>query len=347
MGLFKRFLKILGRILPRGMRDSFAKTAVYAGIEEDVDILVGKRLFTSCIISFLLMLVPLVIVALRIDLFGFGTGKAGMVAGALVALGVFIFTNLFLMSVYYFSMYYAAEDRTQRVEKVLPDFLMLVAANMRAGMTPFNAFRASSRKEFGPLEREIQIATTKSLGTESFESALSHLTTTVNSNILQKTVALFVKGARSGGHMAKLLESSAQSVREIQELKNELVGSTRTYGIFLLFIVAVGIPVLLAISGQFLLIYSDVNAQTTNTKIPEQIGLGMVSGGGTPLSPVLVQQTSYFIMIITAFLVSLLVGAIAEGKMQHGVKYFVPIALCAVILFFGARIVISNFLAFS
>ena len=50
----------------------------------------------------------------------------------------------------YFILSFKVEDRTARIEKVLPDMLQLIAANINAGMTSFQAIKLSARKEFGP-----------------------------------------------------------------------------------------------------------------------------------------------------------------------------------------------------
>ena len=91
----------------------------------------------------------------------------------------------------YLLIYFKVADRTKRVEDSLPDALHLIAANLRAGMTPFQAMKVSARKEFGPLKEEIEYATTKALGTESFSKALLNMNNRIKSSILERSMKLF------------------------------------------------------------------------------------------------------------------------------------------------------------
>ncbi|MEK6902415.1 MAG: hypothetical protein AABX02_02400 [archaeon] len=100
-----------------------------------------------------------------------------------LALGLVIGFGV-VVSFRWLRLYYTIEERRRKVEDILPDFLLLVAGNIRAGMTSFSAFKSSTRPEFGPLSEEVKSVTTRSLGTTSFGSALTAVSEYIRSKSL-------------------------------------------------------------------------------------------------------------------------------------------------------------------
>ena len=92
-------------------------------------------------------------------------------------------------------------------------------------------------------------------GKGSIAEALLDVSENFDSPILRRTVTLFAKGVGSGGQLVRLLNSSAEEVRRIQDLRAELISATRTYTIFLSFIVILVMPFLLAVSTNFVLVF--------------------------------------------------------------------------------------------
>ncbi|MEM4634170.1 MAG: type II secretion system F family protein, partial [Candidatus Anstonellaceae archaeon] len=240
---------------PRG-RDRISTLLSYAGIETNPDIWLGSRLLLMGLFGIVGFLIPLTIFQ-YLDLREFpilsdnslpSRIMVGIAFGIafIVAIGILIYLHL----------YYLIAERTKRVEKVLPDFLLMVAANLRSGMTPFAAFQAAARPEFGPLQSEILYVSSRSLGSESFAEALKQLTYNIDSPMLRRIVAFFENELKSGGKLAYLLETSAEEIRETEEVKNQMVLATKSYAIFLGFILVFGLPLLLGISTQFLSTFS-------------------------------------------------------------------------------------------
>jgi len=184
----------------------------YAGITTEVDVWLGSRLLVAFLFGVFAFLLPwtagVYLGMVSIETLG---DYARML---LLSLTLGILTFAFILFLYYLHLYYIIDDRTKRVERALPDFLLMVSANMRAGMTPFTAFHISARPEFGPLEDVIKLVAAKAMGTESLSIAFEEIPRYVKSDLLKKTVSFFEKGMRSGGHLARILESSAEEIRE-------------------------------------------------------------------------------------------------------------------------------------
>lgn len=323
--------------------DRISTLLSYAGIDTPSEIWIGSRVLIALLMGGIGFLLPFSVLRF--------VGFFGPVADALttqsliwmftLSIGLailFFFGSAFIM---YLHLYYIIHDRAKRVEDVLPDFLLMVAANLRAGLTPFAAFQASARPEFGPLEREIRTISARAMGSESFVDALGELSRRINSPVLQRTISFFENGLRSGGKLAQLLETSASEIREIEELRREIVLTTKTYSIFLVFILVMGLPLLLAISTEFLGTFSKIqkNLSTDDLKNVTSFIVPKLS-----IDVEFITQMSAVIIIGTSALVSVLIGVISEGKLLFGLKYVIPLAFASGGMFFIFKTLISGFI---
>ncbi|MEM2174414.1 MAG: type II secretion system F family protein, partial [Candidatus Micrarchaeia archaeon] len=218
--------------------------------------------------------------------------------------------------------------------KILPDFLSLVAININAGVEPLSALYLSLRPDFSPITEELIKLRSLSLGSKSLVEQLSYLKERIDSNSLRMAVKMIEKSTLSGARLGKLLENISLDLRESNELENELKTSTKGYIYFILFLVAVGIPLLLSMSSIFVKTVFKPSAF-----------------GGGPSFLVFVayerQQKVEMIatdllfltlIIISAITSSLMLGVIIGGEIKNGVKY-IPI-MCIISVF--SYIILSN-----
>ena len=324
MRLKERVYLIISRLFPLRYKIYLKQLNVYAGEPFDVDLYLGSATilaFLACVVT---LLVPYAL-ANRLN-----------VQFILFAVIAFVLVE----AVAYLVIYFKAEDRTKRVEEILPDALQLIGANVRAGMTPYQALKRAARKEFGPLEEEINRATARALGTESFSQLLLDISKRIRSEILERAMELFATSMKSGGRLAKLLEELAHDVEETRSLKRELVTSTKTYIAFIMFTIVIGAPLLLAISIQFVKIITGMQARSGVTDVG--FGLGFLAGQ-IAITPDFLIKLSIWMLIITGLLASMLLGAIAEGKPTYGFRYSPVIVIGSLVVFAVFRYVIGNF----
>ena len=324
-------------------KDRIGRMLAYAGIEENAEVWMGSRILIIILVAIIGALLPFSIFQF-LNLAGYPLiGDPGIVARLIVSLLAGLVFAAIAAVLIYMHLYYLIADRTQRVEAVLPDFLLMVAANMRSGMTPFAAFQAAARPEFGPLQSEIAYVSSRSLGSESFSDALKGLTATIDSPVLRRLIVFFENGLKSGGRLAYLLETSADEIRETEEMKRQMVISTKSYAIFVVFILLFGLPLLLAISTQFLGVFAKVQSDIGTASSGSNAGLAGLSAPKIKVDIGFIDQMTYVIIIGTSILTSLLVGIIAEGKTLYGLKYSPPLAFGALAMFFIFKAVISGF----
>lgn len=222
----------------------------------------------------------------------------------------------------------AADNRTKLVEELLPDMLMLLAANIRSGLTIDKALLVSARPEFGPLEKELKTASKETLSGVTIDRALFKICDTFNSKILKRSVELLSEGLKRGGNLPKLLESLSDDIRQIKILRKDVHAMVMMYVIFIFFAAGIGAPLLYSISGFLVNTMSKIGAAA---EIEEALP---VVGGRMPLSaPQLTRISSQFLdtyaliaLSITSVFGGLLIGLVQEGSERAGIK-FIPLLL--------------------
>jgi len=330
----KFIYKRLSERVPENKRKQILVKMDYGGIKEDIDEYTGKRFFLALLFGLIGLLIPLSLgklIGLEEILLTFVFG---------LVLGIIFFCLTLLL--YYLHLEYQIEDRAKRVESVLPDFLLLVASNLKSGMTPFNATKNSCREEFGPLAEEMKVITTRSLGVESFRETLKMLSEKIDSRILKETVSFLSESIRSGGKLAKLIEASAEDISQTQELKKELISGTKMYVMFVLFVIVVATPLLMSISVQFLEMITSI--QTGQPAIDGTTKLGFLSSQ-LSITPDFMQNISFILLLGNALLSSLFIGVLTERKAKLGIKYAPIIFIASAVLFIGFKTMVSGIIS--
>jgi flagellar protein FlaJ len=311
---------------PMKYKQALVKELRYAGFREEIiERFIGFTFFYSICLG----------VIIAFDLFLIGWGINGIVLGLGIGGLILAATQLSIILI--------ADSRAAEVEKVLPDALQLMSANIRAGMTVDRAIWLAARPEFGIFEDEIKRVGAKTLGGKPIKTALLEIKERVKSDILDKTVRLLIEGIESGGELANLLEETAANIRVTQAVKREIRASVTTYSIFIVFAAVLGAPMLYSLSLFFVEVM-------TKLWSPEILGGISVSGGtmgggllakaGAPqLTPDQLFWFAIASIVTTTFFGALITGLIQTGKEKNGAKY-IPLFMIGAIAVF----ILSHFL---
>ena len=313
----------MAKLYPKKYRKDFKDLMVFSGLKKNPYIWLGKGIFVGTILS---------LVSSLISLFFFDT-----LTIVIIAIGLFTMVQI----LNYLRVFFKVEERTKKVESSLPDAFQIVAANLRAGMTPYKALREAARDDLGPLAEEIKYATSRGLGTESFSSVLLRISTRIRSDVLDRSLKLFTTAMKSGGNLATLLEDIAADISETHALESELRSSTKTYTAFIMFTIIIGAPLLLAISVNFVQMISDMQVQTS----AQSAGFGMgFLLGEIVITPLFLKKISITVLVITSILSSTLLGVINEGEPKSGLKYVPTIMFSCLIIYFITVNLVGKFL---
>jgi len=239
------------------------------------------------------------------------------------------------------------EERKNKVEEVLPDFLGLASSNVRAGMTIEQALWFAARPEFGLLSREVEIMTKRTYSGEPFVQSLRRLTLRFNSRTLERTINLLVEGMGSGGEIAALLEKTSADLRQLQLLRKEISGTMLMYVIFIAFASCIGAPMLYALSAELIAV---ANAIWDN--ILKNNPNGLPTTGASFMSPqrpaVDANQFFGFALISTALTTTMsafIVAVIQTGNMWNGLKSAPFFLIGGGIIFFIAKFALDSMFA--
>ena len=242
----------------------------------------------------------------------------------------------------YLLVFYRSDKRTKTIDAILPSYLQFLAANLNSGLTPYQAVKASNRKEFGILHDEMDKAVSLSLGAKPFSQALLDVNERVNSTAFKKFIHLFVDGMRTGGRLADLLDDLSRDITENMDLKKDINTMSKSHILFIVFAVLLGAPLLSAVSIHFVRTVTLIRAQANIdlSGVPEFADLM----GDLTLSSEFLQLVLTVNIAVTAVIASALVAAIREGKNKYLFKYavfMVPLSLAIFYVFdWGLRTLI-------
>jgi pilus assembly protein TadC len=257
---------------------------------------------------------------------------------------LFVFALSFVsaLGMLHLFLYVAVDRRTRFVEKILPDALQLVAANIKSGFIPSRALMLSARSEFGPLADAIKNVGKETMTGKPLFESLGELTKTIKSDILEITVTLVGRGIRSGGQLVSLFEETAVDIRRREGIKREVKANIVMYGIFITFAGCIGAPALYALSGFLVTTISRIGGMTNipedvASRLPMKVGLG-----GVGVSPEFLMLFSVAAIVITTIFGGLILGLISTGKESSGAKYIPVLLIISLSIYFVAGMVVRN-----
>lgn len=246
----------------------------------------------------------------------------------------------------------AAERRKSQMDRILPDALNLVSANMKSGHTIEKAFLMSARDEFGPLAEELQTTAMQMYGGTPVNTALKNMEARVKSELFQETIKLLVDGIESGGNTAELLRSSANDIRSSIEIREEIKSSIRMYMVFIIIAAVFGAPILFSIS---------VFMAETTTHMWQDSGIGEFDQAGQATSQLDIglnlqfqapqvdieffSQFAIMAIIMTNIFSALIISEIQNGNAKQGAKYIPVFIIISLVLFFTIGAGLSSALA--
>lgn len=233
-------------------------------------------------------------------------------------------------------------SRTKKIEAVYPDFLQLMASNLRAGITIDKSMLLSARKEFSPLDKEIS-KTGKEIATgKKVDSALLDMAKRIGSEKIHRTTLLIISGINAGGNIATLLEETSIRMRERNYVEKKAASTILMYIIFIFIAVAVGAPALFSLSSILVetltkllsgipTIEASVNLPFTMSSISIPVGF--------------IKWFCIIFMIVIDILAALVLGLVNKGEEKEGFKYILPLILISLAVFFALRFFLSGFVA--
>lgn len=310
--------KKIGNLLPNFYIQRCQKLINYAHVEKDPREFAGSSLLYSLLIS--------LAVALISTLFNLSTAYI-----LFFSILSFILSEVF----FHLDFVFIGIQRIKKMEKLFPDILNLISANLRAGMTLDKSIWAASRPEFGHLAKELNDVGKDVVAGKPINVALKEMGERTNSNLIKQTIKLIVEGIKSGGKLERLLREIARDIRSMERISEEIKSSLTMYVMFIFFASAIASPFIFGSSSKFIEVSIGLQSMAASS------GIG-TSFMGLNQGEILItnEQLGIFyicqITIISLF-ASLLLGLIQKGNEKEGLKYLPFILSLAILTFFISR----------
>ncbi|MBI5398070.1 type II secretion system F family protein, partial [Candidatus Woesearchaeota archaeon] len=163
---------------------------------------VSKIIFNICVALNLLYSFYLI--------YNFSTSLGYTLAYVMVIMAIVWFLLFFIVLFLLFLGFHLILDlkimhRQVTIEEVLPDYLQLVSANIRAGVPIDQAMWLAVRPRFGILAKEIEHVAKQTMSGIDLEMALQEFGNKYNSAVLRRSISLLIEGMHAGGEVGDLL----------------------------------------------------------------------------------------------------------------------------------------------
>lgn len=231
------------------------------------------------------------------------------------------FAAIFILLVYFYldlKIYY----RTKRMEDQLPDFLQVLSANLKGGMTFERALWDAIKPRFNVLGSEMAKTSKKVMTGYELSKALTELADKYDSLMLKRIVDLIISEVESGGNVAELLDRLVDNLKETKALKDEMSGNALAYVIFISIIVIVISPLLFALSFNLLKVL--INFMSKISTATQNISALPFVFTKVNVNIDDFKKFSIIALFAISFFSSLIVAIVEKGEIKSGIKY-IPI----------------------
>ena len=252
----------------------------------------------------------------------------------------FLFVLFLLWLTLYIIIDLLIYKRRVGLEEVLPDFLLLASANIRAGMPVDRALWYAVRPRFGVLAKEMELVAKETMSGQDFETALNEFGARYDSPVLKNTISLLIESINAGGEIGALLSKISANIQNNQLMKKEMAAGISAYSIFIVAAAIIVAPVLFALSSQLLTVIASISKGITlpSTSLPI-FSVGLIKVG--------VKQSDFMIfavinLFLTAMFSALIVTIIKKGEVRAGAKNIPIFIATSLIIFFVAHKLFSS-----
>ncbi|MDD2655393.1 MAG: type II secretion system F family protein [Candidatus ainarchaeum sp.] len=341
--MLNTFYEAVGRLLSREHIRGIERMLRGAGYGHSAEAFAGFLILITALVAIAAFLVMLNYSVLQNFLLAVLPGSylpdfAIVALTFIVAVGVVTFAVWMLAWVF---LQLQGEARKAAVEAALPDFLSLISANVRSGMTVDQAMWYAAKPEFGILSIEVKNVIKSSFSGEPFEKALDRLSMRFNSKVLERTILLVKQAMATGGEVAEILEITSEDAREVSIQKKDIASTLLVYVIFLVFASVFGTPFLFSVASRLIevlaIAFSYLPAGGLGSQVTQMTFV-------QPSAPIITadefQWFSVATIFVTCLISSLLLGAIQSGSKTQGLKFFPFMLVVAYVVYF----VVSSFL---
>jgi len=218
------------------------------------------------------------------------------------------------------------QKQIERIERRLPDFLRDVSEAGRFGMTLSEAIVVSARGRYGELTPEIKKMAAQIKWGVPANKALKLFSERVNTDLVNRVVAIITKANEAGGNVADVLNMVSQDAKEVHRSEDEQKIAMTSYLAVIYISFAVFIVVIIILNTQFLTQMEQAGAQMETGEAADV--------GGADMAQIEVEHIPViryiFALAVFAHAVGdgIVAGVLQTGKISNGMKHsFILLAI--------------------
>ena len=205
------------------------------------------------------------------------------------------------------------------IDRNLPALFRTIVQAQKTGMTLPQAIEEASKRDYGPLTKELKKINAQISWGMPLEEALQLFAKRVDTPLVQKAVPLIIEASRSGGRVEKIFGPLGKFVNSILMMEKERKTQTRPY----IAIIYVAFYVFLF---TIILLFKTFFVSIEGTPI-----LGSAIMGAEETERLFFHMASF-----QAFFGGLIAGKMSEGSLNAGLKHSLVMLASAYLVFMFA-----------
>lgn len=202
------------------------------------------------------------------------------------------------------------------IDRHLPDLFRSIVQAQKTGMTLPQAVEEASKRQYGPMTKELQKMVAQMSWGVPFEEAIQSLGKRVDTALMKQTIPLILEAQRSGGQVEKVFEPLEEFVQTTLMFDSERKTQTRPY----LAIIYVAFFVFLF---TIIMLFKSFFVDVVNFEM-SQFEL---------MPPSEARRIFFHMSAIQAFFGGLVAGKMGEGTVGGGLKHSVILLTCGYLAF--------------
>ncbi len=227
-----------------------------------------------------------------------------------------------------FFVKYMKHRKIKEIERRFPDFMREIVEGLRGGMSLPLALKYAAKADYGAMNPLVKKLVSQISWGVPFEDAFREFMKETKSRVIGRAVSVIIEAHRSGGELARAIDSVTRATVEVEKIKDErrsLISSQRTQG-YIIFFLFIGIMITIRYS----LLPSLLGKGAASELMSAAYSQMSSSVQGNAISPINLREYDRMflhLVIIQGFFSGLVIGKLAEGNFMDGLKHSLILCL--------------------
>jgi archaellum biogenesis protein FlaJ (TadC family) len=326
--LFRHFrsstVTIGDAIIPKKIRTSVQNYLRRADVQTVNYFAYGLAVYILIILSFILVGTLLFVSPFFINI------STGIRFFLIIPFVPIIFIVLFSLTLFFYKVYIDLRIRIKinQMEDKFPEFLSVLALNLRTGSTFDVALENSTDKEFGVLSEEIKLVVRRTKLGGGVEEAINEFRLKYKSDLINDTFQLLLLSWKKGGNTAALADRLYDNMKSDKFLNEKIVASVTNYKIFLN-VLALGItPAMFALTYHLIELIKRITGELAN--VPNSTAMPFT------INAIRINESHFVIFSVLAVLlvsvcIGIIINVVKTGSAKNAYKQLVIYAVLSYI----------------